>query len=130
MADPTGPSLSVLIADDDSLVRMVLRMVMQKLGHQVVEASSAEEFAAAITTGTFGLCIMDASMPHSSIESRLDLFESLAPRTPLIVMSGYSEPPAAVKARGIDFMSKPIDLQSLTSAVAAIDMLAVQVDPA
>lgn len=130
MAEPRGLAGSVLIADDDSLVRMVLRLVMQNLGHEVVEASTSDEFAAALTTRAFGLCVLDASMPGMTLDARLDLAESLAPQTPVIVVSGYSAPPAAVTARGIQFMSKPIDLPSLTSAVALLDLRAVEADPA
>lgn len=120
----------MLIADDDSLVRMVLRMVLEKLGHEVAEASSLDELAAVLTARRFELCIMDASIPGSSIESRLDLLASSAPGTQILVVSGYADAPAAVKARGLPFLSKPLDLQSLSDAVAAIDMCAVQVDPA
>lgn len=130
MAEPRGHASSVLIADDDSLVRMVMRMVLQKLGHEVVEASSSEAFADALATRQFALCVMDASMPGMSLDARLDLAASVAPDMPMIVISGYSEPPAGVKDRGIRFMSKPIDLPSMTSAVASLELRGVEVDPA
>src|SRR5690554_5474893 len=55
MLELNESAVSVLIADDDSLVRMVMRMVMQQLGYEVVEASNSDEFTSAITARTFGL---------------------------------------------------------------------------
>ena len=119
MPDNDGLTRAVLIADDDSLVRMVLRMAVENLGHDVVDVASSDELMA-LADHTFALCIMDASMPGATLEHRLSLLETRAPGMPIIVMSGFSDQPDAVQQRGLPFMAKPISLDDLTTALNAV----------
>ncbi|MEX1077654.1 MAG: response regulator [Homoserinimonas sp.] len=120
MLEPTGGS--VLIADDDSLVRMVLRMGIENLGHQAVSVGTFEELGTALSEQAFALCIMDVSMPCSSLEDRLDQTSRLAPEMPVMVLSGYSEAPETVREQGLRFLSKPISLDELGVALAGFGM--------
>ena len=110
----------MLVADDDPLVRMVLRMAIENLGHSVVDVDSSGDLVTALKERSFGLCLMDASIPDSSLEHRLDLLGTLAPATPVVIMSGFSARPDSVRERGLRFMSKPIGLDDLTNALAEI----------
>lgn len=120
MADALGLGAAVLIVDDDGLVRMVLRMAIENLGHSVIDVASSDDLVTALKARSFGLCFMDASIPGSSIEQRLDLLDALAPATPVVIMSGYSARPDSVAERGLQFMTKPIGLDELTKALADI----------
>lgn len=118
MSESDGPEHAVLIADDDSLVRMVLRMAVENLGHDAVDVATSDEIVTALSARSFGLCIMDASIPGTTLEHRLGLLETLAPTMPVIIMSGYTDQPEAVRAHGLRFMGKPISLDELTTALA------------
>lgn len=121
MPDSDGPTPAVLIADDDSLVRMVLRMAVENLGYEAVDASSSDALTAELADRRFALCLMDASMPTTSLEDRLVLLETIAPAMRVIVMSGYTDQPDGVRARGLPFMRKPISLDELTEALTEVN---------
>lgn len=123
MSGSSSRTDAVLIADDDALVRMVLRMAIENLGHEVVDVHSAAGLHAALTAGTFGLCIMDALIPDSTLEERLGIVDALAPAMPIIVLSAYSDRPDVVKNRGLAFMSKPIGLMELTGALVGTGLV-------
>lgn len=55
----TVRTLHLLVVDDDALVRMNTTMMLEDLGHSVVEASSGQEALAALEADKFDLLITD-----------------------------------------------------------------------
>lgn len=104
---------TVLIADDDSLIRMVLRMAIEQRGHRVLEAENSDEFLVRLTAGGIDLCIMDAAMPGASLRERLKALDAHGKAVGVVVMSGYSRPPDVVEEHRVQFLSKPIELATL-----------------
>lgn len=78
MADP-GASPTVLVADDDPLVRTVLRMALSGMGLDVVEARSSDEIRAVDPERPLALVVLDVNMPGGGVESNL---ATIAGRTP------------------------------------------------
>jgi two-component system OmpR family response regulator len=112
--DGTGDVATVLIADDDSLIRMVLRMAIEQRGHRVLEAENGAELLAQLADGGADLCIMDAAMPGASLSERLGALQRQDDKAVgVVVMSGYSRPPDVVEEHRVRFLSKPIELDTL-----------------
>lgn len=110
---------TVLIADDDALIRMVLRLAIEQRGHTVLEAENSDELLSRLRESSVDLCVMDAAMPGTSLGERLEaLSGSGAHPVPVVVMSGYSRPPEVVQERGVRFLSKPLELADLDSLLA------------
>jgi CheY-like chemotaxis protein len=106
---------SVLIADDDALIRMTLGMVATRTGFSAVQLPDGTGIEAAVQTTAFDLCIMDVSMDGPGVEERVAAIRRHSPATKIVILSGSVEPPEAQRLEGARFLSKPIDLAVLTA---------------
>lgn len=119
MTTPEGSTVSVLIADDDCLVRRVLRMALESQGYEVHEACDAHEVLALAARGP-DLVVLDVNMPGGTVHQTLSRLHEQHPNLPILVLSGETSPPADLPARGADFARKPIELGDLLSRVARL----------
>lgn len=117
MATPEGSATSVLIADDDALVRGVLRMALTRAGYTVVEARDAIEVIAAAAEHVPDLVVLDINMPGGTVHDTLGSLRDKAPELPVLVLSGESHAPADLTGPACDFARKPIDLDDLLARV-------------
>lgn len=117
MTTPEGSTASVLIADDDSLVRAVLRMALSRAGYEVSEARDAHEVIAAAAAHEPDLVVLDINMPGGTVHDTLGSLRDHAPELPVLVLSGESHPPADLTGPACDFARKPIDLDDLLERV-------------
>lgn len=116
MPTPDGAIVSVLIADDDPLVRRVLRMALELQGYFVVEASNADDVIEAAVTRP-DLVVLDINMPGGTVHHTLGGLRELHPGLPILVLSGESAPPSDLPNDVADFARKPIELDDLLSRV-------------
>ncbi|EDM72844.1 ATP-binding region, ATPase-like protein [Roseobacter sp. AzwK-3b] len=54
---------SILVVDDDETNRMVVRVLLERRGYQVLEASSGSEALELFAAHSFKLILMDLAMP-------------------------------------------------------------------
>lgn len=116
---------TVLVVDDDSLVRGVIRDVLQSDGHVVLEARFNTEALVVLRQyrGPIHLMIADVMMP--GINGR-ELAEMLAPSRPhmkVIYISGYPEELVREKLNPPDlrnFLQKPFRAEDLVRKVREI----------
>lgn len=119
MVTGTRPAPRVLIADDDDLVRLVLRRALERTGAVVIEASdgpSTEEAAA----HSFDLAIVDAHMPGADLAQRLGSLRRVTPDLPLLVISGDAQAPVGGQLPDFTFLSKPVNLDVFLATVATL----------
>jgi len=115
----SSESLIHLIDDDDSLRKAVARL-LQAAGYTVHTYSSAGEFLIADPGAGPGCIVLDVRMPGPS---GLELQSALARkgnRLPIIFLTGHGDIPMsvqAIKAGAIDFLTKPVQSESLLAAV-------------
>lgn len=119
MAAPGRPT-RILVADDDVLIRAVLRMALSGPDCVVDEAADAAQIAAALTASPADLIILDVSMPGGGIEETLACIHHRAPDARILVLSGDLEAPASVRSTIDDFARKPIELDDLRDRVARL----------
>lgn len=124
-ADP-GPSLagrSVLVVDDDEVVRGVIAAVLERAGASVESARDGSEAEAAVRTRRFDVVVLDLEMPG---RTGLDVLAALTadPEVALpgvIVLSGSLDAEAAALRAGAQaFVSKPIRARPLLRVVDEI----------
>lgn len=116
MTTPEGSRASVLIADDDPLVRRVLRLALESHGYDVTEAVNvAEVLSAAIRVPD--LVVLDINMPGGTVHEAIGGLRDQHPHLPILVLSGESAAPVDFTSPASDFAQKPIDLDDLFARV-------------
>ena len=116
MTTPEGSNVSVLIADDDPLVRRVLRMALESQGYTVSEAADASEVMAQAQR-RHDLVVLDINMPGGTVHDTLGGLRELHPELPILVLSGEVSPPIDLPPALADYARKPIELDDLLSRV-------------
>ena len=114
----------ILVIDDESSVRTVVRMTLEKAGYDVLEAEDGEQAIEAINTGENRLVvdavICDIRMPKINGIEAIDYFQREYPHVPLVILTGYPEIEMAVSflRKGVaDYLVKPVDMERLRDAV-------------
>lgn len=120
MTSPPGRNAAILIADDDALVRTVLRMALVAEGHTVVEAVDYPSIAAIDAATPLWLAILDIHMPGGSVHDSLDALARRTPAPTVLLLTGGSSPEATVADRVQGIARKPIELEDLRARVAAL----------
>lgn len=105
--------VTIVIADDDGLIRMILRRALATRPAVVLEATTASTCQLLVETRSPDLVITDAHMPGAPFADRLDAMRGAAPGMPILVMSGDQ----SLAGQSFDFLAKPAELDDLLSAV-------------
>lgn len=117
-----APSLWVIIVDDDEAIRDSLSVLLETRGFAVKAFASGPELLSAYEPSWRGCVVLDVRMP---VMDGLDVLKELMQRRcrmPVIIMTAHGDVPLAVramKAGAVDFLEKPIEPESLLSAVHA-----------
>lgn len=117
MSTPEVVPQTILVADDDELVRGVLRMVLTRAGYTVVEAGNATETISVAAATRPSLVVLDIHMPGGTVHDTLASLRHDSPNLPVLILSGDAQPPTDVVAPDGDFARKPIELDDLLARV-------------
>ena len=112
-------SKKILIADDDSSVRLVLSQAFTRLGYQVRATGNATTLLKWVTDGEGDLVVTDVMMPDENVFDVLPRIRKERPKLPIIVMSAQNTLLTAVNAAdagAFEYVSKPFDLDDVTAA--------------
>src|SRR5271156_3989437 len=111
-------SQKILIADDDSSIRLVLSQAFSRLGYQVRATGNATTLMKWVTDGEGDLVVTDVVMPDENVFDVLPRIRKQRPKLPVIVMSAQNTLLTAVSAAEIGafgYIPKPFDLDDMTS---------------
>ncbi len=120
---------TVLVVDDEKLVRWSIRQKLESAGYQVFEADSCEAARALFKENLPDLVTLDVRLPDGSgLKLLLDM-KKFSPNVPVIMITAYGAVEDAVKALKIgayDYLEKPINfdrlLHSLQNAVETVTL--------
>jgi DNA-binding NtrC family response regulator len=105
-------SAKVLIVDDEELIRLNLRMLLEDLGYNVVQAANGREGLDAFDREGFDLILADLRMPVMDGLSMITALREKSTETPVIVVSGTGTVQHAVDALRLgawDYVIKPVE---------------------
>jgi two-component system nitrogen regulation response regulator GlnG len=111
-------SQKILIADDDSSIRLVLSQAFSRLGYQVRATGNAATLLKWVSEGEGDLVVTDVVMPDENVFDVLPRIRKQRPKLPVIVMSAQNTLLTAVNAAEIgafDYIPKPFDLDDMTA---------------
>jgi DNA-binding NtrC family response regulator len=116
---------TILIADDDELIRVSLRFALERQGYRVVEAPTTRELLDVARVERPAVCILDVQMPGVNLAFRLSSLRSLDPDMRFVVLSGLATLPVALvdlemQHPLVPFLRKPVDLATFTETVASV----------
>ena len=112
----------ILIVDDESLIRDVLRVICETHGHEVVEAENGDQGIDKARSETPNLIILDMNMPNMTGWEVIPLLRS-HPDTkavPVIAMTADASAESREEAHnaGCDrYITKPIDAKRLNAVM-------------
>jgi CheY-like chemotaxis protein len=112
---------SVLVVDDDPMVREVTGAMLEALGYRVAMVGSAAEALDAVRAATPDLVVSDIVMPEVNGLELQRLLRVERPDLKVLLVSGYAKD--AFERQGIDesaapaLLKKPLTLESLGSKV-------------
>ena len=107
---------NILVVDDDSAHRTMLRTLISGWGHAVSEADDGSTAIEKVKETSFDLILMDVRMVKVSGLEALETIKSYNPAIPVIIMTAYSSIETAVEAlkQGAhDYLTKPLDFDKL-----------------
>jgi two-component system, NtrC family, nitrogen regulation response regulator GlnG len=111
---------TILVADDDRAIRVVLSQALGQVGHTVRAASDASTLWQWVRDGEGDVVITDVVMPDENALDLIPRIRERRPELPIIVMSAQNTLVTAIRAteRGaFEYLPKPFDLTVLMSAV-------------
>ena len=111
--------LTVLLVDDEQLVRIGTAEMIRDLGHQVTEASGGFEALALLADGeTFDVVVTDYKMPGMDGAELARKVRKLRPETAILMITGYTGSGAAVP--NLPRLSKPFGQVEMAGALARL----------
>jgi len=107
---------TLLIVDDDSTHRTMLRTLIGGWGYDVVDADDGSTAIEAVQKRPFDLVLMDVRMLKVSGLEALEEIKAFNPVIPVTIMTAYSSVETAVEALkkgAYDYLTKPLDFDKL-----------------
>jgi len=112
-------ALRVLVVDDEAPVRDLLSAALAHDGHSVEVAEQGVEGLRRFMAGKFDLVVTDKAMPGMSGDQMATAIKQVAPRTPIILLTGFGHFLDKESMPAIDVLaSKPVSISSLRDAIA------------
>jgi DNA-binding NtrC family response regulator len=112
---------TVLVVDDEPLIRWAVREGLESAGYHVIEAGTAREALASLGgNGGVAVALLDVRLPDSSDLSLLHRFRHDAPDCRVIIMTAHGSPELLAEAMGagaFGTVSKPFDMTGMISLV-------------
>jgi two-component system, NtrC family, C4-dicarboxylate transport response regulator DctD len=115
-----GDLTSILLVDDDQMVREALGQSLELGGFRAITAASFIEAKDHISAAFQGVIVSDIRMPGKDGFALLDYVRNLDTELPVILLTGEGDVPTAVRGMNsgaYDFLEKPCDPKSLLAVV-------------
>ena len=119
---PNDDAFHLLVVDDDTRIRTLLKQFLSENGFRVTVAGTADEARRKLAGLDFDLLVLDVMMPG---ESGLDLTKSLRAErdVPILMLTALSETDnriSGLEAGADDYLPKPFDPRELILRINSI----------
>ncbi len=116
--------MRILICEDNKLAITALTVFLGKEGYETINAVDGNEAMALIDENEYDLILVDIHLPyHSGLELIRHLRSDLKKKTPVIVVSAFSDQQIQRQAHELgidDYIVKPIDPTSLINKIRTL----------
>jgi DNA-binding NtrC family response regulator len=113
--------LTILVVDDEALLRWSLAEVLRRSGHTVIEATSAREALNAISpSSSVDAVLLDYRLPDSADLRLLEEVRRRLPRSPVVLMTAFGTPDVVQGALSLGayrVLTKPFDMHGVEGLI-------------
>ncbi|HEY8203310.1 MAG TPA: PAS domain S-box protein [Pyrinomonadaceae bacterium] len=116
-------SLSVLVVDDEEVVRETLAEMLADLDHKVVTAESGRDAVEKIGRDDFDLVFTDLAMPEMDGWETAREIRRQRPELPVVLVTGYgatAQPPPGEVDLVAGIIGKPFDFEQVSGTIARV----------
>jgi CheY-like chemotaxis protein len=119
---PQGGQETILVVDDEEMIRMLVRDILEEIGYNVLSAADGIEAVELYKEkdGEIDLVILDMTMPGMGGRETFEKLKEMNPSVRAILSTGYAADERArqMLAMGVKaFVQKPYRIDDLASAV-------------
>ena len=115
---------TLLLVEDEDMVRAVAERALVRAGYTVTTAADGEEGLAAIANGDteFDLIVSDVVMPTMDGPAMARAIRKVKPDIPILFMSGYAEEQLRndIDIADMHFIPKPFSVQQINAKVSEV----------
>lgn len=112
---------TILLADDDAAIRMVLNQALTRSGYEVRPTGNLSTLWNWVSRGEGEIVITDVAMPDGNAFEIMPKIKKLRPDLPVIVMSAQNTFMTAIRASEVgayEYLPKPFDITEVLSVVS------------
>ena len=116
MKTTANSKLSILVVDDDEIIRMVLRQSLEKEGYHVSTANSAEEALNTLQRSFFHVVITDIMMGEMNGVELLLQIKEINSLMQIYIMTSHGTLPHVIQCMqggAYDFFEKPLKIEDI-----------------
>src|SRR5919108_635499 len=122
---PSGGRETILLAEDDAILRPLTKGLLEKLGYQVLQAENAAQALAAARAhrAPIHLLVADVVMPGGSGRELAQQLAEIRPETRVLYVSGYTVDAIVhhgMLEPGLNFLQKPFNPDALARKVREV----------
>ncbi len=116
-----GVKASILVIDDEEVVRSLFKETLEELGHRVIATENGSEALELVEQQDFDLVFLDLKMPGMVGDDFIGRLKAIEPKLPVTIITGY--PDSGMMARALaqgpfGVMNKPFGESDIIDAVA------------
>lgn len=123
MTAPAINAQSILIVDDDPVIREIIATIVSALGYPCESAGDGREAVSLLANHSFAIVITDMMMPRMDGMQLLAHIKEHCPDTDVVVITGHSDTyiySNIIEAGGTDFIIKPFEGDELEAKLNRI----------
>lgn len=112
--------MKILIADDESIIRMGLKQMLTEMGHTVCAATNGREALQMARTQQPDLCILDVRMPYTDGVQAAKALAKNQPM-PVILLTAFSDDDLVEQATDLPiqgYLVKPVNEGALKATIS------------
>jgi PAS domain S-box-containing protein len=123
--EPESATETILVVEDDSVVRRALTEMLQSVGHTIIEACDGDEAVTKFLEhkDEIHLVLMDVIMPRKSGGDAYQELKAIQPAVKIILMSGYAGDYLTGKLSmedDVHFIEKPVSPKELFEKIRSV----------
>jgi DNA-binding response OmpR family regulator len=121
---------TILVIDDEPLLRHTLALILQRAGYQVTQAADGKEALHSLQAGAYDLAFLDLKLPDTNGLTLLPEIHRQYADMPVLILTAHATLESAMEAVRLgarDYILKPIDPKHILTRVG--EVLAEQQQP-